>query len=48
MVAAARLEADDFASMAMRKAWVAFKNDEWECYHQSITDWEADVFLRLY
>ena len=28
--------------------FLAYKNDEWERYHQSVTDWEVKEYLRLY
>jgi len=32
----------------MRKSYIAYKVDEWERYHQSVTDWEVKEYLRLY
>ena len=32
----------------MRKSYIAYKNDEWERYHQAVTDWEVEEYLRLY
>ncbi|MEO0370303.1 MAG: glutamine synthetase, partial [Pseudomonadota bacterium] len=32
----------------MRNSYVAYKNDEWERYHQAVTDWEVKEYLRLY
>ncbi len=32
----------------MRKSYIAYKVDEWERYHQSVTDWEVQEYLRLY
>ena len=32
----------------MRKSYIAYKIDEWERYHQSVTDWEVQEYLRLY
>ena len=32
----------------MLKSYVAYKNDEWERYHQAVTDWEVKEYLRLY
>ena len=32
----------------MRKSFLEYKNDEWERYHQSVTDWEVREYLRLY
>jgi glutamine synthetase len=32
----------------MRDSYVAYKVDEWERYHQAVTDWEVQEYLRLY
>lgn len=32
----------------MRKSYTAYKVDEWERYHQAVTDWEVQEYLRLY
>ena len=32
----------------MRKSYIAYKIDEWERYHQTVTDWEVQEYLRLY
>jgi glutamine synthetase len=32
----------------MRNSYLAYKNDEWERYHQAVTDWEVQEYLRLY
>jgi glutamine synthetase len=32
----------------MLNAYVEYKNDEWERYHQAVTDWEVQEYLRLY
>lgn len=32
----------------MRNSYIAYKNDEWERYHQAVTDWEVQEYLRLY
>ncbi len=32
----------------MLKSYVAYKLDEWERYHQAVTDWEVTEYLRLY
>ena len=32
----------------MRKSYIAYKVDEWERYHQAVTDWEVQEYLRLY
>ena len=33
---------------ALLKSWSAYKFDEWERYHQAVTDWEVQEYLRLY
>ena len=33
---------------AMLNSWVQYKMDEWERYHQAVTDWEVKEYLRLY
>ena len=33
---------------AMLNSWVKYKYDEWERYHQAVTDWEVEEYLRLY
>jgi glutamine synthetase len=33
---------------AMMNSYLAYKVDEWERYHQSVTDWEVREYLRLY
>lgn len=32
----------------MLKSYLEYKTDEWERYHQSVTDWEVQEYLRLY
>lgn len=32
----------------MLKSYLAYKVDEWERYHQAVTDWEVQEYLRLY
>ena len=32
----------------MRDSFLKYKNDEWERYHQAVTDWEVKEYLRLY
>ena len=29
-------------------SWRKDKNDEWERYHQAVTDWEVKEYLRLF
>jgi len=46
------LAEDDLAGQVMgpvmRDAYIAYKTDEWERYHQTVTDWEVREYLRLY
>jgi len=52
MMATEALAADALAERVMgpvmRKSYVAYKTDEWERYHQTVTDWEVQEYLRLY
>ena len=32
----------------MMNSWLRYKVDEWERYHQTVTDWEVEEYLRLY
>jgi glutamine synthetase len=52
MIATNALRDDDFAEQVMgpvmRKSYIAYKTDEWERYHQAVTDWEVEEYLRLY
>ena len=32
----------------MMTSWLRYKVDEWERYHQAVTDWEVQEYLRLY
>lgn len=32
----------------MLNSYLAYKYDEWERYHQAVTDWEVQEYLRLY
>jgi glutamine synthetase len=52
MMATEALKADDLAGEVMgpvmRNSYVTYKNDEWERYHQTVTDWEVEEYLRLY
>ena len=52
MVATEALRADDLAievmGPTMHKSYLAYKVDEWERYHQTVTDWEVQEYLRLY
>ena len=40
--------AEQVLGSMMRKSFLAYKNDEWERYHQAVTDWEVKEYLRLY
>ncbi len=33
---------------AMLESFLHYKTDEWERYHQAVTDWEVEEYLRLY
>jgi len=39
---------DEVLVPVMKKSLLAYKNDEWERYHQAVTDWEVKEYLRLY
>jgi glutamine synthetase len=32
----------------MLDSFLKYKADEWERYHQAVTDWEVQEYLRLY
>tara|TARA_B100000787_G_C15939865_1_gene184466 strand:- start:159 stop:479 length:321 start_codon:yes stop_codon:yes gene_type:complete len=46
------LREDDLAKHVlgpvMHNSYLEYKNDEWERYHQAVTDWEVQEYLRLY
>ena len=46
------LRDDDWAKGVMgeqmHRSYLAYKVDEWERYHQAVTDWEVQEYLRLY
>ena len=52
MMATDALRNDDLALQVMgpvmRNSYLAYKADEWERYHQTVTDWEVAEYLRLY
>ncbi len=52
MIATEALSEDDLAEevmgTVMRQSYLAYKTDEWERYHQAVTDWEVQEYLRLY
>jgi len=52
MIATQALSDDDLAEevmgTVMRQSYLAYKTDEWERYHQAVTDWEVQEYLRLY
>jgi len=39
---------DEVLGSVMKKSFLSYKNDEWERYHQAVTDWEVKEYLRLY
>ena len=39
---------DEVLGSVMKKSFISYKNDEWERYHQAVTDWEVKEYLRLY
>ena len=47
-----KLQYDDFAKEvlgeSMLNQFFAYKMDEWDRYHQAVTDWEVTEYLRLY
>ena len=52
LMALEALKKDDFSDevigSVMKKSLLTYKNDEWERYHQAVTDWEVKEYLRLY
>lgn len=40
--------AQEVLGPVMLKSYLAYKVDEWERYHQTVTDWEVQEYLRLY
>jgi glutamine synthetase len=52
MLAIEALKGDDFIKdilgESMMRQYLAYKADEWERYHQTVTDWEVKEYLRLY
>ena len=40
--------AEEVLGTVMIKSFISYKNDEWERYHQAVTDWEVKEYLRLY
>ena len=40
--------AEKVLGKVMLNSYVNYKNDEWERYHQAVTDWEIKEYLRLY
>ena len=40
--------AEQVMGTTMRNSYLAYKVDEWERYHQAVTDWEVEEYLRLY
>ena len=47
-----KLQHDDFAKEALGESMLnqffAYKMDEWDRYHQAVSDWEVTEYLRLY
>jgi len=39
---------DEVLGPVMKKSYLSYKNDEWERYHQAVTDWEVKEYLRLF
>jgi glutamine synthetase len=33
---------------SMLDSYLHYKTDEWERYHQAVTDWEVEEYLRLF
>lgn len=52
MIATEALRNDKLAQKVlgpvMMRSYLAYKVDEWERYHQAVTDWEVQEYLRLY
>jgi glutamine synthetase len=46
------LKKDELAKQVMgsvmHNSFISYKYDEWERYHQAVTDWEVQEYLRLY
>ncbi len=40
--------AEHVLGKVMLKSYLEYKADEWERYHQAVTDWEVKEYLRLY
>ena len=40
--------AEQVMGLVMRQSYLEYKYDEWERYHQAVTDWEVKEYLRLY
>ncbi len=40
--------AEKVLGKVMLNSYVKYKDDEWERYHQAVTDWEVQEYLRLY
>ncbi|MGH1542646.1 MAG: glutamine synthetase family protein [Arenicella sp.] len=52
MMALEHLKEDELIKQVMGpvmlKSYLAYKADEWERYHQTVTDWEVTEYLRLF
>ena len=40
--------AKEFLGPTLLNSYLQYKIDEWERYHQTVTDWEVEEYLRLY
>ncbi len=40
--------AKEVLGRTLLNSFLAYKTDEWERYHQTVTDWEVEEYLRLY
>jgi len=40
--------AETVIGKVMLNSYLTYKVDEWERYHQAVTDWEVQEYLRLY
>ena len=38
----------DVFGPAMHKAWIDFKREEWSSYHNHVSDWEQDRYLKFF
>ena len=47
-ILAASEAAKEFLGPTLMNSYLQYKIDEWERYHQTVTDWEVQEYLRLY